>query len=86
MCTDYKFLKLSREYRGRLSVLIGHFVLVVIRTRYVKLALYVFNSLNFNEIILFIDNIENIYNRLVKRDNNSDLNLLELSRCKNERF
>jgi adenylate kinase len=73
------FLKL-RDNTEAILLFDGHFVLIDNKNEICEISTDVFNSLNFNEIILFIDNIENIYNRLVKRDNNSDLNLLELSK------
>lgn len=77
------FLKL-RENTESIFLFDGHFVLIDEQKKICEISVDVFNSLHFNEIILFIDNIKNIYNRLMTRDNNSDLNLSQLSKMQEQ--
>lgn len=62
-----KFLTI-RENSDSVFLFDGHFVLVDSNGEIHDINMEVFKSLNLNEIIIFTDNIENIYTRLKNRD------------------
>ncbi len=69
---------LERESNNANFLFDGHFVLVDTKGHINDIDENVFKQLNLDEIILFTDKVETIYERLKNRDSTSDLDIIQL--------
>lgn len=72
MINNYSLLRQRDE---DLFLFDGHFVLIDSTSKIVEIKVEVFKSLDLSAIILFIDDVQSIHNRLIHRDIESDLTI-----------
>ncbi|MFY4767497.1 AAA family ATPase [Aliarcobacter butzleri] len=77
------FLKI-REVSDLIFLFDGHFVLLNKDGNICDIGVEIFKPLSFNEIILFIDDVKDIYSRLKLRDSNNDLTVSQLSKMQDQ--